>query len=311
MPKTDAALLEDAVRRAAGDRVASWRRIVGGETNEVHVATLTSGEEVIVRASRRGEGCRFESEEWAVSAAASVGVPVPTILLVERTADTAGEVAVCIERRMPGSPLSDVADPASRERLTGLAGEVAAQLHTIEMSGCGWVSPDGTAPAPSWERVMHLGATAGQLDELCASAAEQGISPTWVRAAAAELDRHDDLLTPIRPMLLHGDLSPNHVLTDGETITGFLDFEQAFAGDPAFELVRWDYFYRMSPVAWLVAGYERAADLGPDLALRVRLGRLRLHLALIDFYRRMDHALALSVVRVRFAEDAHWFGFES
>ena len=64
---------------------------------------------------------------------------------------------------------------------------------------------------------------------------------------AAELDRHDDLLAPIAPRLLHGDLSPNHVLTDGEKITGFLDFEQAFAGDPAFQLVRWDYFYSVAP----------------------------------------------------------------
>ncbi len=311
MPTTDVALLGDAVQRATRGTVASWSRIVGGETNEVYLATLTTDDELIVRASRRGAGCRFESEQWAVSAAAAAGVPVPTILLVERTTDDAGDVALCIERRVSGSPLSEVQDPVRRERLTGLAGEVAAQLHTIEMSGCGWVRPDGTAPPRSWERVMHLGATAEYLDGLCTQAGEHDIPASWVRAAAAELDCHDDLLAPIPPRLLHGDLSPNHVLTDGEKITAFLDFEQAFAGDPTFELVRWDYFYDIAPVTWLVEGYQRAADLGSDLALRVRLGRLRLHLALIDFYGQMDHTIALSVVRTRFAEDAEWFGFDT
>ncbi len=294
MPSTDRRVLEDAVRRATGETDVDWQRIVGGETNEVYVASLPSGDELIVRASRRGAACRFESERWAVSAAASVGVPVPTILLVERTSDEAGELALCVERRLAGHGISEVDDPVERRRLTALAGEVTARLHTIEMTACGWVRPDGTAPAPSWERVMHLGASPDELDALCAQASEHDISPVWVRAAADELDRHDELLAPITPRLLHGDLSPNHVLTDGEQITGLLDFEQAFAGDPAFELVRWDYFYEMAPVAWFLEGYERVSDLGPDAALRIRLGRLRLHLAVIDFYDRMGHTIALS-----------------
>jgi aminoglycoside phosphotransferase (APT) family kinase protein len=101
------------------------------------------------------------------------------------------------------------------------------------------------------------------------------------------------------------------VLTDGERITAFIDFEQAFSGDPAFELVRWDYFYEMAPAAWMIEGYQRVADLGDDLELRIRLGRLRLHLALVDFYGQMNHTIALSGVRKRFAEDADWFGFAS
>jgi hygromycin-B 4-O-kinase len=311
MPTTDRRRLDDAVRRATGETAVEWRRIVGGETNEVYVASLPSGDELIVRASRQGAACRFESEQWAVSAAAAAGVPVPTILLIERTTDEEGELALCVERRLPGHGISEIDDPVERRRLTALAGEAAAQLHTIEMSGCGWVRPDGTAPAPSWERVMHLGATPEALDALCAQAIEHEISPVWVRAAADELDRHDELLAPLTPRLLHGDLSPNHVLTDGERITGLLDFEQVFAGDRAFELVRWDYFYRMAPVEWLLEGYERVADLGPEATLRIRLGRLRLHLAVIDFYSRMGHTLALAVVRTRFEEDAEWFGFPS
>jgi len=311
MPATDPGLRNDAVRRAAGGVAVRWQRIVGGETNEVYIATLASGADVVVRISRKGPGCRFESEHWAVNAAAAAGVPVARILWIERTHDDAGELALCIEERIEGCSLHEVAGMAERERLTGLAGEVTARLHTIEMTGCGWVRPDGSAPAPSWERVLHLGGTPEQLDSLCARAVDQGLPAAWVRAAAAELERHDELLAPTTPRLLHGDLSPNHVLSDGARITGLVDLEQAFAGDPAFEFVRWDYFYDSAPVAWLLAGYQRVADLGPELELRIRLGRLRLDLALVDVYGRMDHAIALAVVGRRFAEDAAWFGFPS
>jgi len=309
MPATHLGLRNEAVRRATGQAAGHWQRIVGGETNEVYVATLASGTDVVVRISRKGDGCRFESEQWAVHAAAAAGVPVATILGIERTHDDAGELALCIEERIEGLSLDDVPGTAERERLTGLAGEVTALLHTVEMPACGWVRPDGSAPAPSWERVLHLGADAEQLDSLCAAAVAHGMAAPWVRAAAAELERHDELLAPIRPRLLHGDLSPNHVLSDGARITGLIDLEQAFAGDPAFEFVRWDYFYASAPVGWLLAGYQRVADLGPELELRIKLGRLRLHLALVDFYGRMDHTLALAVVARRLAEDAEWFGF--
>ncbi|HTN80687.1 MAG TPA: hypothetical protein VMK16_13495, partial [Acidimicrobiales bacterium] len=82
MLPTDAGLLERVVWHATGQRAVGWRRIVGGETNEVHLATLEQGDEVVVRISRRGSACRFESEQWAVAAARDVGVAVPEILVV-------------------------------------------------------------------------------------------------------------------------------------------------------------------------------------------------------------------------------------
>ncbi|HZN14932.1 MAG TPA: aminoglycoside phosphotransferase family protein [Acidimicrobiales bacterium] len=309
MPSTNTALLEGAIGRAGGASVARWQRIVGGEVNEVYLASLTSGDELVVRVSRQGTGCRFESEQWAVDAARAVGVPVPTILLVERTSDDEGDVALCIQRRIPGHGLDQITAVDEKQRLAGLAGETVARLHTVEMAGCGWVGPDGSAPAPSWERVIHLGATDEQLDALCEQAEARQIPSSWVRAAAREVERHDELLVGLQPRLLHGDFSPNHVLTDGTTVTGIIDLEQAFAGDPAFELVRWNYFYEQWPVEWVIAGYRRCGDLGDDVDLRIRLGRLRLHLALVDFYSRMNHTIALDAVRRRFAEDADWFGF--
>jgi aminoglycoside phosphotransferase (APT) family kinase protein len=309
MVATDVQLLGGIVTATTGDTAVRWERIVGGEVNEVHAAVLSAGREVVVRVSRAGPGCRFEAERWAIRAAAAVGVPVPEVLAVERTQDRSGPLAVCVEERLPGRPLDEVEDAAARRRLTGLAGEVVAALHTVAMPGCGSVRSDGTVPVATWAPIMRLSRLDPPLDELVRLGRAHDIPQPWIEGAVGELGGHDDLFASVPHRLLHGDLSANHVLTDGTRITGLIDFEQAFAGDPAFELVRWDYFREATPVSWLRAGYDRVADLGPDVELRVRLGRLRLHLALLAFHAHGDHPVALALVRRRFEEDVHWFDF--
>jgi aminoglycoside phosphotransferase (APT) family kinase protein len=310
MRSTDLQLLGGIVVAATGDTVVQWERIIGGEVNEVHAATLAGGRQVVVRVSRAGPGCRFEAERWAIRAAAAVGVPVPNVLAIERTQDQYGALAVCVEERVPGRPLEAIDDPAARRRLSGLAGEIVAALHTIAMPGCGFVRPDGTLPVATWAPVMRLSRLDPPLHELIRLGHAHDIPGPWIEAAATELDGYDDLFASVQHRLLHGDLSANHVFTDGTRITGLIDLEQAFAGDPAFEFVRWDYFREATPLSWLRAGYERVAHLGPDADLRMRLGRLRLHLALLSFHTPGVHPIAIAQVRRRFEEDVHWFGFE-
>ena len=65
------------------------------------------------------------------------------------------------------------------------------------------------------------------------------------RAIRSQLESTlDELLAAIRasdyrPVLLHNDLWPSHILWDGETHrpTGVIDWEDARLGDPAFDLV--------------------------------------------------------------------------
>ena len=116
--------------------------------------------------------CRV-GERWSCGCPARTWVPIrsralgdrgggrgrragPGMLAVERTEDRFGPLAVCVEERVTGRPLEEVEDIAARRRLTGVAGEVVAALHTVAMPGCGFVRPDGTVPVPTWAPVMRL-----------------------------------------------------------------------------------------------------------------------------------------------------------
>src|SRR5207247_1430458 len=131
-------LLAEIVRREAGEAARGWRRIVAGEMNEVYAAQLESGNEVIVRVSRRGN-CRFEAERWALRAAAEVGVPVPTVLALATAEDGHGKMEVCVEDLLPGVGM-DVIRPPQREALLVQTGELLARLHSIAIEGFGYLN---------------------------------------------------------------------------------------------------------------------------------------------------------------------------
>lgn len=308
MPVTDSSLLAAAVRAATGAQASRWDRIVSGEKSEVYAATLTGGGEVVVRVSRRWN-CRFESERWALEAATSVGVPAPAMLHLEQIEDEHGSLWICVENRVPGRSLDRVTDEANLERLVGEAGEVLGRLHGVVLDGFGFIQPDGTAPFDSFAPSM----TELQTDEELGLAVERGatldIPGAWIRAGRAELGRHADVFEAVQSRLLHGDISLGHFFTDGETITGLIDFEEAAGGDPAHDFIWWNYFREECPLEWLIAGHNRVEPLGPDLELRIRLGRLREDIELADYFGKVGNAEAGKAVLRSLADHAAWFGF--
>jgi len=306
MPRTDPILLGEIVKRTAGERVVRWQRIVGGEMNEVYAAHLESDGELIVRVSRRID-CRFAGERWALAAAADAGVPVPTVLSLSNAEDDHGALQVCVEARLAGVGMDTLAY-AQRQPLIEQAGELLARLHSIPVAGFGYVHPDGSGPLSSWSASLRSEQTEAELVRTESHAANLGIPASWVRAASTELHGHDALLRGVAARLIHGDFNLAHLLTDGETITGIVDFEDAAGADPAAEFNWWNYFRPEAPIEWLLTGYRRDADVGDQFDLRLRLARLRLDLGLADHFGKIGHPMG-QAVHDRFAEDAAWFAF--
>lgn len=115
-----------------------------------------------------------------------------------------------------------------------------------------------------------------------------------------------------QPVVIHGDLVAEHVLTDGKRITGVIDWSDAKVADPADDL------------AWLAVGAEDAAldtvveaysmarqeQPDPDLLLRARLaGELALARWLLHGT-RMDDASVVDDAVQMLAELAHDVGDE-
>jgi thiamine kinase-like enzyme len=100
----------------------------------------------------------------------------------------------------------------------------------------------------------------------------------------------EPLLSSVSSHLLHGDPGNHNVLVDGDTVRALIDWEDALAGDPIYELAFWTTFHPARRHTLLWRSYFCSEDL--DALPRSVWQRFWL------YYVRI--ALAKTVVRFRF-----------
>lgn len=180
--------------------------------------------------------------------------------------------------RAPGSPLSryDDNEPAIQALLEAV-GAALAELHAIPANGYGLLDPADPARgcAASWPDYLFA-----RLEEHIAACRD------IAAIDSTESDRIARLFLDSRPLfenlpvhLLHGDPGSHNIFTDGRRITAFLDWEDALAGDPVFDLASCATFHPERRWSALLRGYRRVHDPGPGFERRFWLYFLRLALA--------------------------------
>ncbi|MBT1092612.1 aminoglycoside phosphotransferase family protein [Streptomyces sp. WAC 05379] len=210
------------------------------------------------------------------------GVPTPELL-------HAGEEFIAVSV-LDGTPWDKAGDglPASTQRaLRRELGAVAARLHTLapEDGRFGYPAAESALSAPDW-RTAFTAMVEALLDDAERWRSPLGVPPADIRTLLAEGTDALDEVT--EPRLVHSDLWPGNIFVDAgdgdrrPRITGLIDHERAFWGDPAAELVSLAYGGPTGPDSDLVAGYTEAGgalDFTP--ALRHRLALYHLYLGLL------------------------------
>jgi aminoglycoside phosphotransferase (APT) family kinase protein len=188
--------------------------------------------EWIVRVPRRAEVREWMAKEVRLLAelAPALPVPVPGFEVVE----DAGDVFFVAYRKLPGEPVGD--PPVS---LAPELGRFLAALHGFQPS---FELPRYRDPVERFRReVLPLlerdeRRRAEAMFEPCMS------SPAFV--------------------LLHADLGPSHILHDGPSLTGVIDWSDASLGDPALDFA-WLLNGTSEPFAEaLLDAYTREPDPG-------------------------------------------------
>ncbi|WP_330350521.1 phosphotransferase family protein [Streptomyces sp. NBC_00582] len=226
------------------------------------------------------------------------GVPTPELLY-------AGDDFLAVSV-LDGTPWDKAADrlPVAAERaLRRELGGITARLHTLvsEDGRFGYPAPESGLSAPDW-RTAFTAMVEALLEDAAHWRSPLGVPPAQIRAlVAAGADALDEVT---RPCLVHFDLWPGNIfvgVSDGtgardETgacdedgsdapdvrITGLIDHERAFWGDPAAELTSLEFGGDIGPDSDLVTGYRQAGgrlDFTP--ALRHRLALYGLYLGLL------------------------------
>ena len=196
-------------------------------------------------------------------------------------------LAVSVLEGAPWNKAGDRLSPAAESTLLRELGTVTARLHTLapEDGRFGYPAAESALSAPDW-RTAFTAMVDAILDDAERWRSPLDVTPADIRKLVAEGGYALDEVT--EPRLVHFDLWPGNIFIDlpddgrPARISGLIDHERAFWGDPAAELVSLAFCGDAGPDSDLVAGYvEAGGSLDFTPALRHRLALYRLYLGLL------------------------------
>lgn len=221
----------------------------GGEASRAY-GFVAGDRRLVLRANHHAP---YDVDAWISERLAGTPVPAPRVLRTGRH----GRHHWAISERAPGSIL-DAFDMPTWLALRASLVDTLATIHAApiaDTSGYGWLAASGNAAHATWH-------------EFLSTDGRYGTFLDWdhVRAVATPRQRKlfdaaweiSDLLIPNCPeerVFLHGDYSSDNILSDGDRLTGVIDWSNALYGDPLWDVAWMDIWapgFAFAP-AWLEA----------------------------------------------------------
>jgi aminoglycoside phosphotransferase (APT) family kinase protein len=277
--------------------VASWRELTSSCYNAAYAVTLDDGHDLVLKVAPPPDPLllaheidlmRAEVEVYAHSAAA--GVPAPMVVFADFDRTLLGSDYAFLSR-VPGQPLDQVAKAMSGADLAaarGQAASVAVRLHRITGTAYGYPRRRSGSWCSTWRAAFGV-MTANVL----ADAERLGATlPAAPERIGALLRRHADALDDVhRPALVHFNLWDGNILVTrdgpyGWRVTGLVDAERAFYGDPLAELVSLTLLREIEEAPEVLDGFAAG---GTPVELT---GRVRRRIALYRTYLYLIMAIA-------------------
>ncbi|MFJ5779806.1 phosphotransferase family protein [Streptomyces sp. NPDC093094] len=282
--------LDSLLRADAGLGCRLEDEMTDGWFNSVYRVRLDDGRPAVVKVAPPPGAAVLRYERGILATEAMVyrqlaklpagAVPAPELLV-------AGEefIALSVLDGVSWDKAGDRPTPDDTTALRRELGAITARLHTIapEHGHFGYPAAESALSAPDW-RTAFTSMVEALLDDADRWQSPLGVPPGDIRTLVAEGGQA--LAEVTEPRLVHFDLWPGNIFVDpaGPRITGLIDHERAFWGDPAAELVSLAFGGGTSPDSDLVAGYTEAGgrlDFGPSLEHRLALYHLYLGLLLV------------------------------
>lgn len=236
-----------------------------GFTNRTDVVTLSDGDRVVVQRYRRRRDAehRLRVMRALATPAADAKIPIPRI----RESHLDADPPWVMFEALPGVPVPGAGDRGIDDpgfpAVARAMGEMLASFRQLPTAGLTlddlWADPIRLATR-----------AAGWFDEVDELNAHQH------RTGLRLLEQIPTVFAGRPVVLAHGDFAPVNVLTDGESLTGLIDFESTRLADPLFDVAWWawavSFSVGVSDAAWPAflegAGVD-ARD--PELSERVEL----------------------------------------
>jgi len=77
------------------------------------------------------------------------------------------------------------------------------------------------------------------------------------------------------PVLIHNDIADWNTLSDGKQVTGIIDWDECFSGDPVMDFSAYSLFFGEPRMTWFKEGYSETNTLPEQFEDKFQLFKLR------------------------------------
>ncbi|MFH0945273.1 MAG: phosphotransferase [Planctomycetota bacterium] len=277
--------------------ISPLQRIREGETSTAFTFAVR-GERFVARFNQWREP--FEKDLYAHQHFCLTGISVPELLAIETVRDS---LHYALTRSVEGVTL----DALSRRQLVALLPRILEALdliHSVPIAaeaGCGDWDGDGVARFGSFAQYLRslgdseLSRCPSLLDD------DSMLDRSLFDSLTQQIDELADCCKET-PSLVHGDFGSNNLLTDGERITGILDWQCSKYGDPLFDVAYLDFWSnRLDYLEAYAAHMERNAPGLADYERRIRCCSIAVGLSALCFFVHAGRHAAFAEARARLA----------
>jgi aminoglycoside phosphotransferase (APT) family kinase protein len=270
--------LNEIVQKVMGLTIEQVTRINKGQSNEVYFIDLKDGS-FVLRIAKGFDYDIFAIEQWAMQEVNRRGVPVAVILAQGSLVDGDEVISYQVQEKVIGEPLDSLLAHGKvgrerSERLTEQAGALLAAIHAVSTFGWGRITKPNHGIYRSFEqRLLSLQEDSEKFDKALAQFNSLGVprfEEVWQGL------RYLASIAGAKPVLLHYDLTPDHIFVDSDdSITGVIDWGAVQSGNPVRDLVRWNYWDSSEcSIDWLASAYGQSLVKSKGFQERLQLARI-------------------------------------
>lgn len=302
------------VEETVGSKPTHYTRIMAGEANEVYAVRLLNEHEIIVRISRDGEKL-FTKEQWAMAQCEKNGIPVPKFYGIQNVTVNGEEIELCSMEKLAGSALRQLYNEKkiSHEKMRDVfqnVGMLLRRIHSIKTKRFGNINGKGEGKAPTFSQWM-LERTK-QPENHIRRGKRHAIKDQSIVLFIDILKKHRKTYDTITPHLVHGDMGYDHIMVDGDEITGIIDWGGAKSVDPAYDFALVHFFHeKKEAYRSLLFGYQAKKPLDGNFEHRIHLCKLLLILDQLDYYDMTGFERGIDIVKRNIREELEYFKNES
>lgn len=229
-----------------------------GNVNSIRIGVLESGKRVIIRCHPKGvRNGYFYAESLASSIALENGIPAYRTYAIHDL-ESENDIAYQVIEQLDGNTVQFCLKehPENEDKLVYEMGKMMARLHKIKVNGFG---PFSNEQAKKGNLVgLHSSLkdsiNAG-LDENLERLIKYNILSQEVADKMRKLFENNPLLDSEISVLVHNDFADWNLLTDGNTITGVIDWDECVGGHPIQEIACWSTFFDPKRITSFLNGY--------------------------------------------------------